>query len=109
MLRYNGLYVTYHEDEESRALYMSCLRFYRDGTVISCATYGEPEEIVKWFNKSNPNIALGNYKVHGERIEFSINYEFNFECSCLENGQEKRWTELDVTVTRPKICLGLEA
>ncbi|KAF3884121.1 MULTISPECIES: hypothetical protein [Nostocales] len=97
MLRYDGLYISYYEDEEDRGVYTSCLRFYRNGTVICCVTCGEVEEIIKWFDKSNPNIRPGKYKVYGDRIEFSVKYEFNFECSCLENGKEKRWMEFDLT------------
>ena len=74
-VRYDGLYVSGPQDVIPSD-YGSCyhyLRFYEDGTVLAASvvlTEG-PNQVIRWFDKSNPNISKGQYSIQGNTIRFS--------------------------------------
>ena len=75
MLRFDGLYVappqTFGNDS---TVYFGYLRFYADGTVIDCSSTGTPEQVIRWFDRDNPDqrsLLRGSYFTDGDEIVFS--------------------------------------
>jgi hypothetical protein len=66
-VRYDGLY-RYHEPAKQVSIY---LRFYPDGTVLSTASTGKPDEVAKWLHRGS-KIDSGNFAVEKEEIRFAI-------------------------------------
>lgn len=64
-LRLDGVY---QAEKENR--YYPYLRFYADGTVLSVSSDASPTELVRWFNRLHPAVALGTYFVSGDRVDF---------------------------------------
>jgi Caspase domain len=67
LIRYDGVYRVI---KDAKTTYW--LRFYEDGTVIDVVTSGGmPEQIARWFDRSNQNVGQGIYQVHDSKIAFS--------------------------------------
>ena len=66
-VRYDGLY-RYHEPAKQVSIY---LRFYSDGTVLSTASTGKPDEVAKWLHRGS-NVDSGHFTVEKEDIHFTI-------------------------------------
>ncbi len=47
------------------------LRFYSDGTVLAASLTGNPQDIIRWFDKDNI-FAKGYYQISGTHVKFSI-------------------------------------
>ena len=70
-LRYDGIY-RYHEPSKEVTIY---LRFYADGTVLSTASTGKPDDVARWFHRGS-NVDSGHFTVEGSDLHFTI---FGFE------------------------------
>lgn len=51
------------------------LRFYGDGTVVSAASSGRPEQLTAWFGKSAKHAYKGRYRVDGKAVKFYTLYK----------------------------------
>jgi hypothetical protein len=55
-------------------VYFGYLRFYADGMVIDCSSIGTPEQVIRWFDRDNPDqrsLLRGSYETDGNEISFS--------------------------------------
>jgi hypothetical protein len=80
MLHYNKLYQSlkkvsaeWHAGHVEIGLYHDYLKFYEDGTVISCNDSSK-DELDKWFHRDNHEAFFGKsiYKKNGDTISFEI-------------------------------------
>ena len=75
MLRFDGLYVTPPlSSAGDSTVYFGYLRFYEDGIVIDCSSTGTPAQVMKWFDRDNPDqrfLLKGAYTLDGDEIVFS--------------------------------------
>ena len=73
-IRFDGFYETKciidEDDDEGDQSY---LRFYPDGKVISVGTDcdGTAEDLKDWFNLESKSVSIGEYKIKGNKVEFS--------------------------------------
>jgi len=54
--------------------YFGYLRSYADGEVIDCSSTGTPEQVIRWFDRDNPDqrsLLRGSYYTDGDEISFS--------------------------------------
>jgi hypothetical protein len=68
-LQFDGMYQSEKEDE-----YWGYVRFYKDNTVITVSSTGNPAEVFRWFKKENiKNINLSNglYTIKNDILIFS--------------------------------------
>jgi hypothetical protein len=75
MLRFDGLYVTPPMLSPGDSVaYFGYLRFYADGEVIDCSSRGRPDQVIRWFDRDNPDqksLLRGSYHTNGDEISFS--------------------------------------
>ncbi len=71
MVLVDGIYQS-RRISEGGLNYWYYLRFYSDGTVITCSSTGQQNQIVHWFNKENSLVSVGHYKIMGSLISFSV-------------------------------------
>ena len=76
-VRYDGIY-RYREPAKQVSIY---LRFYADGTVLSTASTGKPDEVGKWFHRGG-NVDSGHFTVEGSDLHFTIfGFKWRNECA----------------------------
>lgn len=72
-LKFNGIY----QSEENRGI-NSYIRVYKDRTVITTVSTGNPSQLKLWFTKEKfvkPNSSKGIYNLSGKNIKFSTTSE----------------------------------
>jgi hypothetical protein len=73
-LRYDGVYQSGHSERAAPASEFgpwSYLRFYPNGTVVSVATSGRPEDL-GWLKISDESYHSGTVELQGSALSFSI-------------------------------------
>jgi len=72
MIRFDGLYGTPPKPLKDGSLVVfDYLRFYADGWVIHCVSTGTAEQVIRWFDRDNPEqrtLLRGPYHVRGDAI-----------------------------------------
>jgi hypothetical protein len=77
-LRFGGIY----RHREPSWDYATYLRFYAHGTALSVSSTGNPDQIIRWFNRGPKAPESGHYTVRGNRVRFTtFGVESSRDCS----------------------------
>lgn len=68
-ISFDGYYRTLPDTLNPFSFY---LRFYPDSTVIGTSTAGNPNNLVRWFNKGHDHVSKGSYVLKDSTISFSL-------------------------------------
>lgn len=69
-IRFDGVYRTKPPSGEPGYPSWRYLRFYPDGTVISCLSTGRPRDLPRWFGREHKLVSKGDYVLSGDNLTF---------------------------------------